>query len=72
MAGESPFPILAPYTDVAVDAMIAGHREMLRQARAAGLRVVGASLLPIRGSGFSTPRSEAKRSSINTWIRELG
>jgi hypothetical protein len=42
---------------------------MIRQARAAGLRAVGATLLPIRGSAFSTPRSEAERARINAWIR---
>jgi lysophospholipase L1-like esterase len=70
IAAESPFPVLAPYTQVSADEVIAGHRDMIRRARAAGLRTVGATLLPMRGSGFSTPRSEAKRATVNAWIRE--
>jgi lysophospholipase L1-like esterase len=72
MVDVSPFPVLAPYTDVSAGEVIAGHRDMIRQARAAGLRVVGATLLPMTGSAFSTPRSEAKRAEINAWIRTSG
>ncbi|WAL66327.1 SGNH/GDSL hydrolase family protein [Amycolatopsis cynarae] len=72
MATDSPFPVLAPYTEVPAEKVIDGHRDMIRRAHAAGLRVVGATLLPIRGSGFSTPRSEAKRTAVNTWIRGSG
>lgn len=67
---RSPIPILAPYAEVSAEQIIAGLQEMLRCARAAGLRTVGATLLPIRGSVFSTPRSEAKRAAVNAWIRE--
>ncbi|MBL7500808.1 SGNH/GDSL hydrolase family protein [Frankia sp. CNm7] len=72
IAQTSPFPVLAPYIEVSAAQVIAGHREMIQRARGAGLRVVGATLLPMRGSAFSTPRSEAKRDAVNTWIRESG
>jgi lysophospholipase L1-like esterase len=72
VATQSPFPVLAPYTEVAADQVIAGHREMIRYARSAGLRTVGVTLLPMRGSAFSTPRSETKRAAVNAWIRESG
>lgn len=72
LAGTSPFPVLAPYTEVSAAEVIAGHRDLIGRARTAGLRVVGATLLPMRGSGFSTPRSEAKRSAVNAWIRGSG
>ena len=52
--------------------VIAGHRDMIRRARAAGLRTVGATLGPMRGSAFSTPRSEAARAEVNAWIRGSG
>jgi hypothetical protein len=71
-AGSSPFPVLAPYTEVSPEQVITGHRTMIRQARAAGLRIIGATLLPMQESGFSTPRSEAKRSAANAWIRDSG
>ncbi|WP_405983859.1 SGNH/GDSL hydrolase family protein [Streptomyces sp. NBC_00872] len=69
IAGESPFPVLAPYTEVSAQEVIAGYRSMIGRARSAGLRTVGATLLPMRGSAFSTPRSEARRTAVNDWIR---
>ncbi|TDD69796.1 SGNH/GDSL hydrolase family protein [Actinomadura darangshiensis] len=72
IADASPFPVLAPYTEVSADEVIAGHRDMIDRARAAGLRTVGTTLLPIRGSAFSTTRSEAKRAAVNAWLRESG
>jgi lysophospholipase L1-like esterase len=72
LAENPPFPVLAPYTEIPAELVIAGHRGMIREARAAGLRVIGATLLPIQGSAFSTPRSEAKRSAVNAWIRDSG
>lgn len=72
VAENSPFPQFAPYTEVSAQQVIIGHRDLIRQARAAGLRVVGATLLPMRGSAFSTMRSEAKRAELNAWILESG
>ncbi|GAA4235378.1 SGNH/GDSL hydrolase family protein [Actinomadura meridiana] len=72
IADESPFPVLAPYTEVSADEVIAGHRDMIARARAADLRTVGTTLPPMRGSAFSTARSEAERTTLNTWIRESG
>jgi lysophospholipase L1-like esterase len=72
LAGNSPFPVLAPYPVVSAAEVIAGHRDLIGRARAAGLRVVGATLLPMRGSGFATPRSEAERAAVNAWIRGSG
>lgn len=69
LAADSPFPVLAPYTEVAAEEVVAGLRDLIRRSHGAGLRVVGVTLLPVRGSGFSTTRSEAKRSAVNAWIR---
>lgn len=72
VAEESPFPVFSPYTDVSADEVIAGFRSMIRQARTARLRVVGATVMPAGPSAFSTARSEAKRAAINAWIRTSG
>ncbi|MDT3442948.1 MULTISPECIES: SGNH/GDSL hydrolase family protein [unclassified Pseudofrankia] len=72
VALDSPFPVLAPFTEVSAEEVIAGHRDMARRARATGLRTVGVTLLPIRGSAFSTPSSEAKRTTVNAWIHGSG
>ncbi|MEV1175742.1 GDSL-type esterase/lipase family protein [Nonomuraea sp. NPDC049784] len=48
-------------------------REPLRSAHqlahAKGLRVIGATVMPVKGSAYYTARSEAKREAINAWIR---
>ncbi|MFG1710386.1 SGNH/GDSL hydrolase family protein [Nonomuraea sp. M3C6] len=72
VAEASPFPTFAPYTEVSAEEVIAGHRDLIRQARAARLRVVGATVMPAKPSVFSTMRSEGKRAAINTWIRTGG
>ncbi len=55
----------------AVDAqsLIAGQTELLRRARARGLKVVGATLLPIKGSFYFRPEVEAARQAFNAWVR---
>ncbi|WP_433709573.1 SGNH/GDSL hydrolase family protein [Nocardia sp. CA-084685] len=68
----SPLPIFEPYTVVSADHVIAAHRNLIREARDAGLRVVGATVLPAKPSPFITARSEAKRAAINAWIRTSG
>ncbi|MHA4818213.1 SGNH/GDSL hydrolase family protein [Streptomyces aculeolatus] len=72
VAEVSPFAVFAPYTDVAAEEVIAGYRDLIRQARKAGLRAIGATVMPAKPSVFSTTRSEAKRAAINQWIRTSG
>ena len=68
----APLPIFEPYTVVSAEDVIAAHRSLIREARDAGLRVVGATVLPAKPSPFFTVRSEAKRATINAWIRDSG
>lgn len=72
MAAAPPFPIFAPFTEVSAEQIIAGYNELIRQARAKGLRVIGATMLPVEGSAYYTAKSEAKRDAVNTWIRTSG
>ncbi|MFF5976524.1 SGNH/GDSL hydrolase family protein [Streptomyces sp. NPDC012769] len=58
--------------DVTVDELIAGHRELVRQAHARGLKAVGATLVPFKGSVHHTPENEAQRDAFNTWMRTSG
>lgn len=69
---EAPSPIGAPPTDVSAEEIIAGHRELIRQAHAKGVRALGATLPPMKGSRYYTARSEAKRDAVNAWIRTSG
>lgn len=52
------------------DRLIGGQTELLRRARARGLRVVGATLTPVGGSAYGRPEVEAGRQHLNRWIRE--
>lgn len=60
-----------PATDGPVTAgdVIAAYRQIIDRAHAAGLRIIGATLLPYRGSVYFTPAGEAVRQAVNRWIR---
>uniref|UniRef100_A0A7V5CSC4 SGNH/GDSL hydrolase family protein n=1 Tax=Acidobacterium capsulatum TaxID=33075 RepID=A0A7V5CSC4_9BACT len=55
--------------------LIAGYQEMIDQAHAHGIKIIGATLTPFKGCGYYTaqgPEFEAMRQKINTWIRTPG
>jgi lysophospholipase L1-like esterase len=49
--------------------LIAGHKQLIEQAHARGLRIVGATLTPFWGAAYYTEAGEAKRQAVNEWIR---
>lgn len=69
---DSADPIAAPRTTVTADRLIDGYRELIRQSRAAGVRIVGATLLPFDGSPYYTAEREQTRQTVNAWIRTSG
>lgn len=69
-------PQEAPMT---AERMIAVYRQLIAQAHARNVRIVGATLLPFEGAlhgtpfdGYYTPAKEAVRRQVNQWIREGG
>ncbi|MGA4838776.1 SGNH/GDSL hydrolase family protein [Streptomyces sp. G45] len=54
------------------DAVVAGLREIAARARARGLRVVGATVLPCEGEARCTSAVDAERVAVNSFIREGG
>jgi outer membrane protein assembly factor BamB/lysophospholipase L1-like esterase len=60
--------------DVTADQVIAGYRELIDRAHAAGLRIFGGTLTPAEGTPypFYEPYEESKRVAINQFIRESG
>ena len=48
------------------------YATMVAQAHAAGIKVYGATLLPIGNSTKYTVANEATRQAVNTWIRTAG
>jgi lysophospholipase L1-like esterase len=71
LIGINDLGVQRPAGTPPVDAerLIAGHTELLRRARAHGLKVVGATLLPVKGSAYFRPEVEAARQGYNRWVR---
>jgi lysophospholipase L1-like esterase len=49
--------------------LIAGHKQLIEQAHAHGLKIYGATLTPFWGAAYYTDVGEAKRQALNEWIR---
>jgi lysophospholipase L1-like esterase len=49
--------------------LIAGHKQLIEQAHARGLKIYGATLTPFWGAAYFTEAGEAKRQALNDWIR---
>lgn len=66
----------APLSEAtAAPELIGAYRQMIARARAKGLRIFGATLLPFEGTvfpGYYTVEKEAARQTINRWIRTSG
>ena len=50
------------------------YRQIVERARARGVRVIGATIMPYAGSGYYHPtaENEADRQALNAWIRAPG
>jgi lysophospholipase L1-like esterase len=60
------------YEQVAAENLIAAYGQIIDQAHRLGIKVFGATLLPIQNSRKDTPANEATRQAVNKWIREAG
>lgn len=54
------------------EVMIAGYKQIIDRARAHGLKVYGATIIPFEGAAYYTPAGEEVRQAVNTWIRTSG
>jgi lysophospholipase L1-like esterase len=52
--------------------LIDGYRNLIGQAHAAGVRIIGATMLPDKGAGYYSDSAEVIRQAANTWIRTSG
>ncbi|MGI5214695.1 SGNH/GDSL hydrolase family protein [Plantactinospora sp. CA-290183] len=62
-------------TPVTAGQLIAGHRALIAAARAAGVRIIGATITPTKGCpypGYHSESAEAVRDTVNRWIRTSG
>jgi lysophospholipase L1-like esterase len=71
-ASDIEFECFEPNPVVAASELIEGHRTLIRQAHARGVRAIGATVMPYKGSFAYTERGEAVRDALNTWIRTSG
>jgi lysophospholipase L1-like esterase len=58
--------------DKAADELIDGLRDIIGQAHAAGVRVIGSTLTPDKGSGYYSDERELTRQKLNEFIRSAG
>ena len=57
------------------DDLIAAYSQIIERARARGIRVYGATIMPFEGftyAGYYTAEGEADRQKVNTWMRTSG
>lgn len=66
---RSRSPLTAPDVSVSAQQIIAGYKQLIKRAHAAGLKIFGATLTPFAGSQHWSPGGEAEREQINAWIR---
>lgn len=69
---EVDLPTYKPNPEVSVAELTAGYRQLIERAHSRGVKVIGATILPFKGSEYHTPTAEAKRVALNDWIRTSG
>ena len=69
---QSRGPRTAPHTPVSALQIVEGYERIIAMARAAGVRVFGATLTPFHGARYWTAAGEAKREAVNAWILHSG
>ena len=67
--GNNSGPGGAPLT---TQDLIDGYRDLILQAHAAGVRIIGGTMLPDKGNGYYSDSAEAIRQAANRWIRTSG
>ncbi|MBV9465916.1 MAG: SGNH/GDSL hydrolase family protein [Solirubrobacterales bacterium] len=63
-----PLPATAPVTNVSADQLIAGYKQLIAEAHAAGVKIYGGTLTPFRGAAYWSAAGEVKRETVNSWI----
>ncbi len=58
------------YEHAPAEKLIAAYEQVIDRAHAKGIKVIGATLLPIQHSRKDTPANEVTRQAVKKWIRE--
>jgi lysophospholipase L1-like esterase len=67
-------PCVRPNPKVSAKELIDGHRRLIREAHAHGIKAIGTTILPMKGALFPIWSQEAEkvRRQFNTWVRTSG
>ena len=57
---------------VTTEDLIFAHKQIIEQAHAHGIKVIGATLTPYEGAAYYREEGEAIRQALNAWIRSSG
>jgi len=63
------FDLKNPYDPVTAESLEAGLAQLAERAHAHGIKVIGATLTPYLGAGYSSPAGDQVRQAVNAWIR---
>ncbi|MGK5543760.1 SGNH/GDSL hydrolase family protein [Streptomyces sp. URMC 127] len=69
---DDPGRCTTPAPKVTAGEITDGLRQLIREARARGVRVLGVTIPPYRGYAHWTERGERVRNEVNQWIRTSG
>jgi lysophospholipase L1-like esterase len=61
-----------PAEAVTADELIGAYKQLIEQAHAHGVQVIGCTLTPYEGAGYYRENGEAVRAAVNAWIRTGG
>ena len=61
-----------PAEAVTADELIGAYKQFIEQAHTHGVQVIGCTLTPYEGAGYSRETGEAVRAAVNAWIRTSG
>ncbi|MGP3928768.1 SGNH/GDSL hydrolase family protein [Nonomuraea sp. KM88] len=69
---ESDTPTYKPNPVIPARELIAGHQRLIKKAHAKGIKVIGATLLPFKGSDHWGDHAATASNELNRWIRTSG
>ena len=61
-----------PKEPASAEELIAAHKQLIERAHQHGIKVIGCTLTPYEGAGYSRESGEAIREAVNNWIRTGG
>ncbi len=61
-----------PREPASAEELIAAHQQIIDRAHMHGIKVIGCTLTPYEGAGYSRESGEAIREAVNQWIRTSG